>query len=317
MKSAYSDFLAALVSLREEAAQLPNPTLDKLSNNRSAAHLRLNGLSVVAFAVLEDFVRRRAFEIIRWLGEQKVPFSALPAALQSTILIGTLKGLNFSLDKEEKVDRALIVQLEGMLLGQTGENGKFVPSEYFFGRSSSNVSERVIKELLHAIGFKEVQAAFSSVGRKFRLSDANKIFDIFGGLAKKRHLAAHTFPLDYLQTDFSEDVYRRMPVFAACFDVCLSQYAFLHATDVLAQRNIVFKQDEFLEARSKIRVVEWNSQEKRWDEYLDGRLARHYRGKAIIEKRKYEFKAGKFGHGHSVLWLDQKNVVVEWHNPIP
>lgn len=316
MKSAYADFLAALTSLREEAALLPNPTLEQLGNNRSAAHLRLNGLSVVAFTALEDFVRRRAFEIVRWLGEQNIPFAALPAGLQSTILIGTLKGLTFSLDRAEKVDRAFIVQLEGMLLGQTGENGKFVPSEYFFGRSSSNVSDGMIKGLLQAIGFKEVEAAFSYVGQKFRFSDASKIFDIFDSLAKKRHSAAHTFPLNYLQTDFSEDVYRRIPVFAACFDVCLSQYAFLHASDVLAQRNINFKQEEFLGARSKIRVVEWNSHEKRWDEYLDGHLATHYRGRTAIDKRKSEFRAGTLGRGHSVLWLDEKNLVVEWHNPV-
>lgn len=317
MKSAYDDFLAALTSLRFEADQLPNLTQEELSNSRSAAHLRLNGLSIVAFAALEDFVRRRAYEVVRWLGEQSVPFNALPAGLQSTILIGTLKGLNFSLDRAGNADRALIVQLEGMLLGQTGENGKFVPSEYFFGRSSSNVSGGVIKELLRAIGFNEVEAAFSHVGQKFRLSNASEIFDIFASLAKKRHSAAHTFPLDYLQTDFREDVDRRIPVFAACFDVCLSQYAFLHATDVSGNKNITFKQDELLGGRSKIRVVEWNSHEKRWDEYLDGKLATKYHRKVSIETRKSAFRRGELGRGNSVLWLDEKNVVVDWHNPVP
>ena len=170
MNSAFNDFIAALASLREEAAQMPNLTPAQLSNNRSAAHLRLNGLSVVAFSSLEDFIRRRTYEVIRWLGEQSVPFASLPKSLQSTILIGTLKGLNFSLDRAEKDDRSFIVQLEGLLLGQTGENGKFVPSEYFFGRSASNISAGVVKQLLQAVGFTDVVEALDHIRINFRVS---------------------------------------------------------------------------------------------------------------------------------------------------
>lgn len=317
MKNAFEDFFAALESLREEAMQMPTLTSSQLSNNRSAAHLRLNGLSVVAFCVLEDFVRRRALEVVRWLGGQNVPFGALPTGLQSAILIGTLKGLNFSLDRAEKGDRTFIVQLEGMLLGQTGENGKFVPSEYFFGRSASNISEGALKTLLQAIGFNDVEAAFDSIGQKFRLPSPSKIFSIFENSSSKRHAAAHTFPISYLLADFTEDVTSRIPAFAACFDACLAQYAYLHAADVLAQKNAAFKQSEFLDSRAKIRVVEWNSIERQWDEYLDGHKAKSYKGKAAMERRKSEFRSGELGRGHSILWLNEKGVIVDWHNPVP
>lgn len=317
MKNAFEDFIAALASLREEAVQMPNLTSAQLSNNRSAAHLRLNGLSVVAFSVLEDFVRRRTYEVVRWLGEQRVPFTTLPTGLQSSILIGTLKGLNFSLEKTEKGDRSFIVQLEGMLLGQTGENGKFTPSEYFFGRSASNISEGVIKGLFQAIGFTEVENAFNHIGQKFRASITTEIFNIFGNLASKRHSAAHAFPISYPRADFTEDVTSRIPIFAACFDACLSQYAYIHTLDVATQKNTTFKQEDFLNSKSKIRVVEWNGFEKRWDEYLNGHPVKNYNGKTTIEKRKSDFRSEKLGRGHSVLWLNEKGAIIDWHNPVP
>ena len=102
------------------------------------------------------------------------------------------------------------------------------------------------------------------------------IFDIFENLASKRHSAAHAFPLNYLSADFAEDVTSRIPIFAACFDACLSQYAYLHALDVATQKSAPLQQKEFLESKAKIRVVEWNGVEKRWDEYLNGRLVKNY-----------------------------------------
>lgn len=317
MSSSFSDFIASLESLREEAAQMPSLTTAQLSNNRSAAHLRLNGLSVVAFSTLEDFIRRRTYEVIRWIGEQNVPFAALPENLQSTILIGTLKGLNFSLDRAEKDDRALIVQLEGLLLGQTGENGKFLPSEYFFGRSTSNISAGSVKDLLQAVGFKDVAEALDYIGRNFRVSITANIFDIFGKLALKRHSAAHAFPLDYLRSDFAEDVTSRLPIFAACFDTCLSQYAYIHASEFAAQKSISFDQQDFFKSKAKIRVVEWNANEKRWDEYLNGKLATNYTGKKMVEKRKTGFREQTLGRGNSVLWMNEKGAIIDWHNPVP
>ncbi|WP_159098819.1 hypothetical protein [Aquabacterium olei] len=316
MKSAFDDFWAALTSLREEADQMPNLTSAQLGNNRSAAHLRLNGLSVVAFSVLEDFVRRRAYEVLHWLGSQNVPFSALPGALQSAILIGTLKGLNFSLERAEKADRGFIVQLEGMLLGQTGENGRFVPSEYFFGRSSSNISDGAVKALLEAVGFGEVEKAVDHVGQVFRVAISGNIFSIFGALAKKRHSAAHAFPQNYLVADFSEDVRRRIPVFAACFDACLSQYAYHHASDVASGRSSSFNQVDFLSSKAKLRVIEWNGVDKVWDEYLDGRRVKRYRGVSALERRMDSFRSGEIGRGNSVLRMNEKGIIVDWISPV-
>lgn len=317
MKSAFEDFIAALASLREEAENIPNLSPEQLRNNRSAAHLRLNGLTVVAFSVLEDFIRRRTYEVVRWLGEKEVPFSALPNALQSAILIGTLKGLNFSLERAEKGDRAFIIQLEGMLLGQTGENEKFVPSEYFFGRSSSNISEGVVKGMLQAVGFNDVENALDQIGQMFRVSITTGIFAIFGRLASKRHSAAHAFPIDYRHADFNEDVNSRIPIFAACFDACLSQYAYLHVSDVQAQKITPFQQQDFFGSKAKVRVVEWNGGEKNWREYLNGHLATSYKGIGNLERRKSDYRAEKIGRGHSVLWMNEKGAIVDWHNPVP
>ena len=322
MNSAYADFMGALASLREEADVLPSLTINQLSNNRSAAHLRLNGLSVVAFSTLEDFVRRRTLEVVKWLGDQGVPFSTLPIGLQTLILTGTIKGLYFFLDRTERqklpLDKSLVVQLEGMALSQTGENGKFVPSEFFFGRNSSNISLGSIRELFQAAGFSNVENVIDQIGKQFRLSIQANIFLLFGDLAQKRHSSAHTFPLDYRSADFVEDVKRRLPIFAACFDACLSQYAYLHVRDYSADNLMQFDQARFFgKSGAMFRVVEWDPEKKEWQEFLNGHFAASLSGKGKIEKRKLDFREGKYGRGNSILWMNEKGLIVEWNGPVP
>ena len=166
MNQARDDFLASLAGLRKAAADLP--TVDIGSDAiRSAPFLTLNGLRVVAFASVEEFVRQRAYEVVSWLGSNAghaLRFDELPTKLGRFAIEGAIKGLANSLSFRTTTDRVTQIQLESLLLGTTADNSApFKPSEYFFGRLSSNISAAEIRGFVTAMSVKEGLSSLANI----------------------------------------------------------------------------------------------------------------------------------------------------------
>ncbi|QPF72690.1 hypothetical protein G8A07_06945 [Roseateles sp. DAIF2] len=314
MSAAYADFAATLQGLREEAAELP-PTVSVAVTARSAAHLRLNGLTVAAFSALEDFIKRRAHEVACWLGKKGVTFDWLPPSLQSEILIGTLKGLHHSLERADKSDRDVMIQLEALVLAQAGENTPFSPSKYFFGHSTSNLSESIIKTLIKAFGYSDADAAMDEVARQLSYPHLGRVMEQFTILAKNRHTAAHAFPADYRRADFEADVKIKLPVLAACFDTCISQVALLILKNFNAGVGHTFSQTGFLEKTAQIRVAEWDSAKKGWNELLHGKTVKQS-SKSEFQRRLVQFRLQTLAIGHTVVVKDERGLIRDWIQPL-
>lgn len=315
MSTAYIDFISTLTGLREEGAGL-SAISGVAVKPRSAPCLRLNGLTVVAFAALEDFLRRRAYEIVSWLGSRGVTFDSLPHSLQTAILVGTLKGLHYSLDKMEKSDRDVMIQLEALLLSQAGENSAFMPSKYFFGRSASNISNSALNELLQAFGYTDVDGAMNEVARRLSFQHIGRVMEQFSSLARNRHSSAHTFPQDYRHTDFLSDVNIRLPLVAVCFDTCLSQLAILVQKNFKDGINHSFAQKDFLEKTALIRVAEWSHEKKGWDEFMNAKQVK-FSSKKNFQSRLIKFRDGSLGKDNTIIVKDERGFICDWIQPIP
>lgn len=312
MSGAYEDFWTTVINLRQIAGSLGDVMPGTLSS-RSLNHLRLNGLHVVTFAALEDFVRRRAHEVIAWLGSAGVSFDKLPEKLQILILQGTIEGISYSLSRTDKDERVTLLQLQGLLLGNTGErNQNFSPSEYFFGRSSSNLSKDDLRSLLEALGLGDKLACLNDVSSQIAMPHLGAMDGIFTRLAKNRHSAAHAFGADYKWSDFKSDLSSALPIFAFAFDTCISQCALAIRKTVLVDE-VQFK--GFSVSSSNIRILEFDSTHSSWLEFRNGKQIKKL-AKGQLKKRIESFQKGELAADESILLKGELGAVDGWIQPL-
>jgi hypothetical protein len=312
VSAAYDDFWDTVRNLRELSGALGDVP-PGTQGARSPNHIRLNGLHIVAFAALEDFIRRRAHEVISWLGVKGVHFENFPSRLQTLILQGTIEGINFSLSRTDKDDRVTLLQLQGLLLSNTGENDQaFVPSEYFFGRAASNISRDNIRDLLEAFGLGEKFSCLNDVTALLEMPFLGSVESVFTRLAKNRHRAAHGFGLDYKVSDFRSDMANALPLFAFAFDTSVSQCAQALQKTVVID-NVSF--DKFSAAASIIRIVEFNPDQSGWQENRLGKIVKKLK-KGELNRRLQAFENRTMGSGETIIVKNEKGLINGWIQPI-
>jgi hypothetical protein len=309
--SAYKDFIEAQASILAVLETLGSKSVTRA---RSPEQLVLNGLRISAFVALEDFLRRRTLEVFHWLGTSGVTFKNLPQRLQSLVLQGTVSGLHFSLAKTDKSEQITLLQLQGLLLGGTGENQPFVPSEYFFGKASSNISSDDVHQLLGAMGLPSekklecLDLILELIGMK-HLGTSSAIFST---LSRSRHRSAHAFPGEFELDKYKTIVSTSLPVLAFSVDTCLSQTALRVVKAVKAAENY----SSYDLTKVNIRVFEFDQQAKAWNEYRAGRQLKPL-VKGGLEKRLEDLSAGVFGKEDSALVKEPNGSVTRWHQPVP
>ncbi|USS44964.1 MULTISPECIES: HEPN domain-containing protein [Burkholderia] len=251
----------ALTQLEIAASRL-HPALIGANSTRSAEYLQLNGLHVVTFAIFEDFLRRRTLEILEALGKSKVKFDSFPDEFKLQILQETYKGINFFLSKKvaDKTDTLLI---EAMNLNTAADQKlDFVPSQFAFGRSQSNVSLAQITAFLDSFGMSSIEC-LREIQRRIGFAHLGGPEGIFSRMAENRHSAAHAFNVNFNIVEFADDVKAAFKVLAFAFDTTLSQRA--HALKVATLKNetlgffgpdsVVFKSFRFDTIKKQWRVA--------------------------------------------------------------
>lgn len=311
MSAAYKDFWTTILHLRELAKELGDAT-PGTQNSRSINHLRLNGLHVTAFSALEDFLRRRAHEVVSWLGKEGVNFGHLPEKLQRLILQGTIEGLCHSLSRTNE-DRVTLLQLQGLLLSNTGDaNQPFEPSEFFFGRSASNLQKDDIRQLTEAFGLGEGLACLTVIADNVSMQHLGEVGAVFTRLSKNRHSAAHSFSSDYKCDDFRSDMNSALPVLAFSVDTCISQCAIaikkaVHSTKLPFQG--------FSASSSNIRTLEFDQPTAKWIELRNGKASKTLK-KGELDRRLKEFSSGTLAKEDTILLRGESGSVEGWIQPL-
>ena len=312
MNTALDDFWTTVTALRELSDVLGDvPT--GTQGSRSVNHIRLNGLHVVAFAALEDFVRRRAHEVVSWLGTEGVRLASFPHRLQVLILQGTIEGINFSLSRTDKEDRITLLQLQGLLLSSSGENDQiFHPSEYFFGRGSSNISKDNVRELLEAFGLGEKLNCLNEDIGLLNMPLLGAIDGVFTRLATNRHRAAHSFGVDYKLSDFRSDMGSALPLFAFAFDTAISQCAQAMRKTIISEKAVF---EKYSVTASVVRIVEFDPSQACWNEYRGGKNIKKLK-KGELRARLDAFANRTMGKGETIVVKNEKGLINRWMQPI-
>lgn len=224
MSIARTDFLDGMQSLEIAASRIGSPSIGS-NASRSAEYLQLNGLHVVAFALLEDFLRRRVNEVLTSLGKAAIKFESFPHDLKLYLLQESFKGVNFYLSRKGDESRLDMLLLEALSLYTTADNtANFSPSDFCFGRSQSNISLAQITSFLQSFGV-AVNDIFAKGMERLQLAHLGSAEALYIRLADNRHAAAHAFSLNFDVVKFLSDVKASYKVFAFLFDTALSQSA--------------------------------------------------------------------------------------------
>ena len=192
MSRARTSLLERLKSF-ESALKSPALVTTSLEVNEQnlAAKVFRNGLSVIGFAILEDFIKNRTAEVMSRVGDGSTPFHELPEALQRAALIEAIESLKFQtkINRTSGLDLVKEYQELSVLMASTANPRYNLPNKVF-GFSKSNINEELIQDILTAFFCNDGWSIMGGVSRRC----GTGVIDLksaFRNAAERRHSAAH------------------------------------------------------------------------------------------------------------------------------
>jgi len=200
---------------------LASLALTEVEHNEKVRMLR-NGMAIVGFTILEDFIKKRTGEILKEIGSTGINFNNLPDKLKDAVTVGALKGIQNRAEvlKNNTEDYIGFIQNETLFISST-KNSVFELSEYSIGWNKSNLSSQDISKFLSVFNVQGGWNAIRDISTSINVSLTNPS-EIFKNAATRRHKAAHNVLADSLLSDL-EDFVSQSKVIAFSFDILLSQ----------------------------------------------------------------------------------------------
>ncbi|HRF99870.1 MAG TPA: HEPN domain-containing protein [Bacteroidia bacterium] len=191
MPTAKHNFLERLFII-ERTLSTPNliDGLPTQTEHNDIARLLRNGLAVVGFVALEDFIKNRTIEILNEIASSHIPFASLTEDLRFYSTVEVLKSIQrISGFESNKIDKILFVQNETKIISSS-LNTSYDLNKHTFGFSNSNISKDEIKKILKSLNISDSwnkQTALASIIGITSLPLENS----FTNAATRRHKAAH------------------------------------------------------------------------------------------------------------------------------
>jgi hypothetical protein len=208
----------------ESALNLPE-TIDvgiSPSEHNGRANLLRKGLGIVAFNILEDFIKNRASEGLEFISSSGVEFSNLPPKLQEASTLSAWSSVLFRAKIEKKGGSSgwlSLLQDEAANIHST-KSTTYKLSGYSLVSASSNIGAEEVSDMLAAFGIAGGWATLKRVSDAIGggLPDLNQSYK---NAADRRHKAAHTAPFQY-DHGWLAGLRQEIVTIAACIDILLS-----------------------------------------------------------------------------------------------
>lgn len=195
--------------------------LTEIEHNEKVKMLR-NGMAIIAFTILEDFIKKRIGEIFKEVGTTHVSFPSLPSKIREAATVSALKGIQNRADtlRRNAEDHITFIQNETRFISST-QDAVYEFSEFSLGWDKSNISADDIKQFLNIFGIKNGWGKIQQVSSAINVTLLNPE-DTFKNAASRRHKAAHNAAADSLLIDL-QDFVNQSKVIALGFDCLLSK----------------------------------------------------------------------------------------------
>jgi hypothetical protein len=196
--SAKSELIERLKYI-DSAASLPTLIDNGIaqSEHNSVANLLRKGICIVAFNILEDYIKKKAIESLDILALTGISYTNLSDFLQESAINGALTSLNFQarILKGDGQDYKLTIQEETRKIAST-IGSPFELSKYTLLSSGSNVTSDEIGDFLRAFGitggWRLLKTISDSVGGG--IPDLAVAFRL---ASQRRHSCAHSANFNY------------------------------------------------------------------------------------------------------------------------
>lgn len=218
----YIQRIAALkYAMEDEIVQDQPPT--NVRHNERARFLR-NGLAIISFNILEDFIKNRIAEILQQVSTSSVAFSRLPARLQEATLLDPLTGIDkvAKLMKRSGLDWKTFVQDQSRIL-MSSTISPYSLTGYGMGYQGSNLGEKEVAEFM---GNFQVKGGWDSIERVTAAIGCTVVTakQVFVNAANRRHTAAHD-PNSHIPYTDIENFLTHGKAIAFAFDMLISKAA--------------------------------------------------------------------------------------------
>ena len=199
----------------------------EIEKNLMAAMFR-NGLAVLAFSMMEAFIRDRTAEILKSFSNISVRFSDLSESLQTAVTINALKAVVFKAGLREKPDQ--IAWALGKLPTITTSSTNIASlSELSFGHTRSNLLPADVTEILGSFGIEGGWSAILSIAQRVGLGGVPDYSQAFKDIGKRRHSAAHDATTNIPINDLNDSANSIIAICCA-FDLLISHSLSIHNT---------------------------------------------------------------------------------------
>jgi hypothetical protein len=193
MADAREEFCMRITALRE-AILVPSiqPDPSKCVVQNYPARMLRNGLCIVGFSCLEDFIRRRFAEIATSVCSRAIPFDHLPEPLQQRATLGAIKSIAFQakLLRKRKEDDLAFIQHHAESIASTATSAYSVSSVAFCG-DQSNLSADNVVEFAKCFDIQDFWRQIASLAPRVGFGGAADYRQSFIDAMLKRHQAAH------------------------------------------------------------------------------------------------------------------------------
>lgn len=171
------------------------------NDHNGVANLLRKGLGIVAFNILEDFIKMKAGEALQQLSNSGIIFSNLSEDLQRLSTFGALGSLQFRselLRKESETDSIALIQSEAFNIHSTSLH-PFQLSSLSLVSSGSNIYDNEVNLMLKSFGISGGWNALKNLSDSIG-GGIPDLAQAYKNAAKRRNKCAHSanYYYDYL-----------------------------------------------------------------------------------------------------------------------
>lgn len=191
------------------------------------ARLLRNGMAVVGFNALEDFLKQRMGEVLKRISGGPISFADLPESLQRGATVGAADALRYQ--SKMRVARGDFPSARD-LVQQTGramasiDNQRYSLSDMSFGYADANLNTEAVKQMLTSLGVSGGWGTIVGFAQKAGLNLPGLSNDYRNAL-RRRHAAAHDPSTDVPLNDLQAFT-RQATAVALAFDALVSRAAY-------------------------------------------------------------------------------------------